>query len=209
MDETNLLLPFVKLFGMISGASVRGTVGLILVRNVFNYFNLVQKSSLRIYVPQQHKKGTKYCLFGESKCTFLGNFIVHQTWENSRKPSTNLLINLNGWHWHRSHHACIHHLLFLSTEKLTFQSLRRRRHQPLTRNTFNEGGAAEQARRRTRLAQPSPANGPLPPLPLPRRPRRTDRPTTAEPTVASSRRVLISDRCPVTAGLWFWFTGPI
>ena len=39
MDETNLPLPFVKLFGMTSGASVRDTVGLILVRNVFNCFN--------------------------------------------------------------------------------------------------------------------------------------------------------------------------
>ena len=39
MDETNLPLPFVKLFGMTSGASVRGTVDLILMRNIFNYFN--------------------------------------------------------------------------------------------------------------------------------------------------------------------------
>jgi len=39
MDETNLPLPFVKLFGMTSGASVRGTVGLIFVRNIFNCFN--------------------------------------------------------------------------------------------------------------------------------------------------------------------------
>ena len=39
IDETNFPLPFVKPFGMTSGASVRGTVGLILVRIVFNCFN--------------------------------------------------------------------------------------------------------------------------------------------------------------------------
>ena len=39
MDEANLPLPFVKLFGMTSGASVRNTVDLILMRNIFNYFN--------------------------------------------------------------------------------------------------------------------------------------------------------------------------
>ena len=39
MDETNVPLPFVKLLGMTSGAFVRGTVGLILVRNIFNCFN--------------------------------------------------------------------------------------------------------------------------------------------------------------------------
>jgi len=39
IDETNLPLLFVKPFGMTSGASVRGMVGLILVRNIFSCFN--------------------------------------------------------------------------------------------------------------------------------------------------------------------------
>ena len=39
IDETNLPLPFVKPFDLTSGASVRGTVGLTLVRNVFNCNN--------------------------------------------------------------------------------------------------------------------------------------------------------------------------
>ena len=39
IDETNVPLPFIKPFGLTSGASVRGTVGLILVRNVFNWFH--------------------------------------------------------------------------------------------------------------------------------------------------------------------------
>ena len=38
IDEINLSLPFVKPFGLISGTSVRGTVGLILVRIVLNCF---------------------------------------------------------------------------------------------------------------------------------------------------------------------------
>jgi len=41
IDETNLPLPLVKSFGLTSGASVRGTVGLILVRKVFNCFNFL------------------------------------------------------------------------------------------------------------------------------------------------------------------------
>ena len=41
IDEINLPLPFVKLFGMTSGASVRGKVGLILVRKDFNCFNIL------------------------------------------------------------------------------------------------------------------------------------------------------------------------
>ena len=39
IDETNLPLPFVKPFGLTSRSSVRGAVGLILVRNVFNCSN--------------------------------------------------------------------------------------------------------------------------------------------------------------------------
>ena len=40
-DEINLSLPFVKLFGMTSGASLRGKVGLILMRKSFSYFNFL------------------------------------------------------------------------------------------------------------------------------------------------------------------------
>ena len=39
IDETNLPLPLVKSFGLTSGASVRGTVGLVLVEKSFNCFN--------------------------------------------------------------------------------------------------------------------------------------------------------------------------
>ena len=39
IDEINLPLPFVIPFALTSGATVRGTAGLILVRIVFNYFN--------------------------------------------------------------------------------------------------------------------------------------------------------------------------
>ena len=45
IDETNLPLPFVKHFGLTSGTSVRGTVGLILVRKSFNYFNFYYSTS--------------------------------------------------------------------------------------------------------------------------------------------------------------------
>jgi len=41
IDGTNLLLSFVKPFGLTSGTSVRGMVGLILVRKGFNYFNFL------------------------------------------------------------------------------------------------------------------------------------------------------------------------
>jgi len=41
IDETNLPLPFVKPFGLTSGASTRGKVGLILVRKGYNYFNFL------------------------------------------------------------------------------------------------------------------------------------------------------------------------
>ena len=57
MDETNLPLPFVKLFGMTSGASVRGTVGLILVRKDFNCFNFYSID----------KKLTWGCFHGKNK----------------------------------------------------------------------------------------------------------------------------------------------
>ena len=39
IGETNLPLPFVMPFGLTSGASVRGSVDLSLVKNVFNCFN--------------------------------------------------------------------------------------------------------------------------------------------------------------------------
>jgi len=39
IDENNVLT-FVKSFGLTSGASERGTVDLILVRNIFNCFNI-------------------------------------------------------------------------------------------------------------------------------------------------------------------------
>jgi len=39
MNETNLPFTFVKFFVMTSGASMRGTVSLILVKNIFNCFN--------------------------------------------------------------------------------------------------------------------------------------------------------------------------
>ena len=46
IDKTNLPLPFVKPFGLTSGASMRGTVGVILVKNIFNCFNFysIEKS---------------------------------------------------------------------------------------------------------------------------------------------------------------------
>ena len=54
MDETNLPLPFVKFFGMTSGASMRGMVGLILMRNIFNCFNFysidIVGSRARLYL---------------------------------------------------------------------------------------------------------------------------------------------------------------
>ena len=39
IEKINLLLPFVKPFGLTNGASVRVTVGIILVRIVINCFN--------------------------------------------------------------------------------------------------------------------------------------------------------------------------
>jgi len=39
IDEINLSLPFVKPFDQTNEASVRGTVGVILVKKSFNYFN--------------------------------------------------------------------------------------------------------------------------------------------------------------------------
>ena len=39
INETNLPLPFVKSFGLTSGAFVSGMVGLIFVGNCFNFFN--------------------------------------------------------------------------------------------------------------------------------------------------------------------------
>ena len=50
IDETNLPLPFVKSFGLTSGTSVRGTVGLILVRNVFNCFNFYSIDLLEVHL---------------------------------------------------------------------------------------------------------------------------------------------------------------
>jgi len=39
INETNLPLPFIKPFGLTSGAFVSGTVGLLFVGNGFNCFN--------------------------------------------------------------------------------------------------------------------------------------------------------------------------
>ena len=50
IDKTNLPLPFVKPFGLTCGASVRGTMGLILVRKYFNCFNFYSILG-KMYVP--------------------------------------------------------------------------------------------------------------------------------------------------------------
>ena len=67
IDEINRPLPFVKPFGLTSGAFVRDTVGLILLKNVFNCFNFYSidfsQQISDVVFPQDHYNNTCAVIF--------------------------------------------------------------------------------------------------------------------------------------------------